>query len=312
MLRFATTALFTLFTFQLSQADTEFEDSIPTDTVRALFSSTFGEIALYSDIMDGFPEFQVPPEFSVVASVDNVMSLRAVFETQLPENEATELAISILTNDGWQILPSPVRQRNQTGFVSRAESTSSFSRLCHDQHGNMTIYFFKSSNKNYVKLDLSGRSFGRQRTCEMQISEMNRSFTMMQASAGQGVQQYMPRLEVPEQKRRAGFVPFFVGGGSSSSSNSAETETTIETELSLEELFDHFAVQMVDQGWELDTQNIGNVSVTGNWIRSPEPDIDLVSTLTILDSGDSFHDLKLTVMSPGGGRGGLGVFLNPR
>ena len=311
MLRLILVAFSALFSLQHSVADTEFENAIPVDTVKALFSSTFGEIGLYSDIIDGFPEFQVPPEFSVVASVDNITSLRAVFETQLPESEATELLTSILTAEGWQLFPQRVSQFNQTGFVSPDGLMPSFYSMCHDQHGNMTINFSESSDENYVKLDSRARSFNRQRTCEMQISEMNLSLNRMQSSAGLGVRQYMPRLEVPEQQSRAGWVPF-IGGGTSGSNYSAETDTTLEIEMSIEELFEYFAVQMTEQGWELDTQNIGSVSATGNWMRSPEPNVDLVSTLTILDSGDSVYDLKLTVVSPGGGRGGLGIFLNPR
>lgn len=294
---------------RLALADTEFADSIPVETARALLASPFGAVTFYTDIVDEFPEFEIPDEFSVLGSVDNVMSLRAVFETRLDEQAATGLAISALLDEGWQRLPAPVSPIPRVGFVSASDIYRDVTRLCHDGHGNISVYYTGGEDANLVRLELSGRSFGRQRTCEIQISESNQSMTMMQARLGQGIRQYMPRLEIPAQQRRPGWVPF-VGGGSSSSNSSAEAETTIATDLSMDELFQHFAAQMTAQGWVLDTRNTGSVTATGNWTRSPATDLDLISTLTIIASGDSAYDLKLTVVNPGGRNSGFGIFRN--
>ena len=76
--------VFLIVASNYSFAATEFEDSIPVDVVKALFSaSATGRLEIYSDIMDEFPAFQLTVGFSVIGSVNHNSRLRGTFETQV-------------------------------------------------------------------------------------------------------------------------------------------------------------------------------------------------------------------------------------
>ena len=80
--------VFLIIVSNYSFAATEFEDSIPVDVVKALFSaSATAQIEIYSDVMDDFPAFQLPTDFSVIGSVNQNGSLRVTLETQADEIE---------------------------------------------------------------------------------------------------------------------------------------------------------------------------------------------------------------------------------
>ena len=71
----------------------------------------------------------------------------------------------------------------------------------------------------------------------------------------------------------------------------------------MEEIYRHFANQMVEQEWALDTESIGSVSGSGIWTQSPEDNMNLVGTFNVVSSGDNWFQLKLTIEGLGGGSG---------
>lgn len=67
-----------------SNADTEFEDSIPVDAAEVLFDASLNnQLQIYPDIASEFPVFAVPDDFSVIGSVIDNYNIRAVLSTTL-------------------------------------------------------------------------------------------------------------------------------------------------------------------------------------------------------------------------------------
>lgn len=293
MYRFLLAPIISVISMQHSAADTEFEDSVPVETFKAFISSSNTDVLIYSDIMDDFPEFQVPFDFAVVGSIDWVINRRVVLETQLNEDQAIGALVISLTNEGWRNLPSLIVNSNQFAVPYPGNELPRYTEICHEQHGVMRLDYSSRSNRNLVWLGIS--SYQRQETCEEQISgRTNPDTTRQQQNIGQEMMEYAPRLEEPVQQPRIGFMnPFYSVNG-----KIAERKNTIEIDWSIADVYEYFADQIAEQGWELDSQIVGNVSAIGNWTRSPELNLDLIGMLTIIDSGSASYELRLTLIFP--------------
>ena len=89
---------------------------------------------------------------------------------------------------------------------------------------------------------------------------------------------------------------------------SADSEATVEIDWNLEEVYRHFASQLSEQGWSLDSESIGTVSGQGIWTQSPEPNLDLIAHFNVVDSGDNEYELTIRIESPGGRGSGFQPF----
>ena len=290
-------------------ADTEFEGSIPVDLV-ALFLGTpgVGETTIFSDLMDAFPTFPIPQSFEVLASIDRGYAISAYLQTPLAEEPALNLLAESFASAGFVRFELPIDDNADRGFVVASVSrVSRGSRYCHDALGFLSVSFADISGGNVATL--SSSPLNNNRNCAEQMEEqqmhVNRLF-----SSRNNIRQYLPRMEMPEQKQRRGYSPFF-GGGSSRSSGGIEVSSKVVSELTIDELFQHFETQIEAQDWEIDSQNIGSASASGSWIRSPEPGVNLIGTLSIILSSEDTYDLRFQLVSPGSNTGSsLGVFVN--
>lgn len=281
-----------LFSF----ADTEFEGPIPVDVVEALFNS-YGEnqFAVYSDVPDEFPDLQIPAEFSVVGSVYQLTSLRVVFATQLNEEAAVQAMADAFMAENWMQLPIMENRPPQTGFITPNRiNAGKFQALCHDDFGRIAIRFSERAPSNYLSAALSA---GRNRPgyCQQQL-------TMRQAAAGQmsrptGFGQYLPRMEIPADQTWPPLSNTIMGG--SFSGNSIDSEASMTSEQTLDEVYRYFADQIVEQGWELDSEAVGSLSANGTWARSPEANLNLLGRLSVTKSGESDYDLQFTLTAEG-------------
>lgn len=310
-------SLFLVVSFSVSsldaEADTPFVDSIPLDVAEALFG--FGidnNFAVYSDIMDDFPAFDMPSEFEVVGSVLQNRQKRVVLATQLDEAGATEAITSSYLDDGWITMPQFNPPREETGFVYAANPNPQprYQMICHDEHGQLNLSYRERPSENYLVLSL-GIGFGFNRnwqSCEEIIAQQEMSIARM-SNRSMGVQQYMPRLELPEGTTQDGYQPFFIGGGGGGN-NSYETDATVEIEMDLEEVFQHFSEQIIEQGWSSDSESVGTATATGTWTKTVENNTNIVGRLNIVRSDENIFDLSMQVEVPGGSRRGGLIFSN--
>ncbi|GJM13281.1 MAG: hypothetical protein DHS20C12_16840 [Pseudohongiella sp.] len=291
-----------------SLADTEFEDSIPIDVAEVLFDSTLtGQIEIFSDLIDDFPPFTMPDDFSVIGSVVQSGSSRVVLSTNLPHDQALQQLQDSFEQEGWLEFPNfrpPVRD---SGFVAPVPVIMHIpNSFCHDDFGRVSI---SSSERGAISHFALARhnSFGNpQGSCVSQISMQE--MQMAQMGLRRGIHQYMPRMEVPETEniRPSGA---FIGGGSSSSGNSVETEINLSSDLDIEELYEHFADQIVEQDWQVDSEVVGGRSATGIWTKSPSAEMELVGMLSVLEVAEGEYELQFRLRVEGdvGGQGSVGI-----
>lgn len=288
-----------------SFAAEEFEDAVPVPVVEALFDTYGGNnFAVYSDIVDGFPSFEIPDGFEVIGSVDQTMSQRVAFTTELAEENAIDTMTAVLVAEGWQIMPIMNSFDRQRGFVGVIRPFRLPSRmLCHDDFGQLNLSFRSRNPLNLLALNTSGGLSQNLQSCAERISQTEQSIAMME-QRDMGVSQYMPILEVPSEARQ-GNRPAVMVGGMSSSNNSAETNATIQLDWALEEVFSHFGEQMLDQSWQSDSESSGAISATGIWTQTVNQDVTIIARLSVISSDEDRFDLQLSVEVPGGTSSGF-------
>lgn len=288
-------------------ADTEFEGSVPLELVKALLGSTpFGEPTIYSDLSSAFPEIDIPDSMEIMGSIERGYGIAAVYSTALTATQAESILSRAFLEAEYIEFDLPGMRRTETGFIrTSANVPQSYNRFCHDSLGFISHSY--SQKEQGGTITLSANPANDNRSCEEQLAEQQLAMGRMGGSQS-GLQQYLPRMEMPEAEPRR-YSPFFAGGGYSGSSSGIETETSLDIDWEIEEVFNHFAEQISDQEWTVDSQNIGTASASGSWTRSPEPGTDLIGSLTILRTGDEAFELKFNLISTGASNNsGFGVF----
>lgn len=278
-------------------ADTEFEDSVPLELVKALMGNTpYGEPRIFSDLSSNFPSIDIPDDLELMGSIDRGSGVAAVFRTELSANQTESLLRDAFIQAEYLEFDLPNMAGLQNGFVSAfVNAPLRYNRFCHDSFGFLTTSL--SPNDQRAVVTLSSSPSNDNRSCADQLAEQQQQMGRRVGSQA-GFQQHLPRMELPvSEARRSG--PFVGMGGMSGSSNSIEVKANVNIDLSIETMFTHFEAQLEEQGWAVDTQNIGTSSAIGNWTRSPEPGTDLIGTLTVLKIGDESFELKFQLTSTG-------------
>lgn len=308
MLRALIVPFFAIFGLSNTLADTEFEESVPLELVKAFLGSTpYGEVRIYSDLASAFPEFEIPDGFVILGSIDRGYGLSVVLTTEL-SNDQTDIALKdSLSQAGYTEFEVPGSRDPGTGFVSPSQpSFQSSSRLCHDTYGFISFNYKEQSDSNLITI--SSNLPNNNQSCAEQLAVQTQGMSRMVASGG-GLRQHMPRMELPESQQRR-TSPFFGMGSSSGSGNGVEARANVNVDWEIEETFQHFKNQIEDQDWVLDSENVGAASATGSWMRSPEPGLDLIGTLIVLKSSQRSFELKFQLNSIGNSsNSSRGVFL---
>lgn len=287
----------------------EFQEVIPIEVAEALFSfGASGNLRVYADIVDEFPNFSLPAQFEVLgSSVRAGAMMTLALRTPLDEDSARTALIESFANEDWIEMPEFGPPRAEYGFVSANQpAPPSYKQLCHDDFGQMTMAYSEGEAANVLTLNTGNAFGGDYRSCAERIQQIETSMARS-SQRGMGISQYMPLLIVPEDARQ-GRMPFINVSGSSSSGNSAETDTSFMLEWELDALYEHLADQIVEQGWTLDAESLGSVTASGNWTRQLEEGANLVLRLDVVSQQEDRFDLTLRVEGPGGRRGwGLGI-----
>lgn len=297
--------LFLAAALSYSHADTEFQGGVPIELVKVfLGNSPTGDIRVFSDILDDFPSFQIPAGFTTFGSIDRGYSLSVVLTTDLPEADALNAISEAFLSTGYTEFEVPGARDLGTGFV-RPNQTQyrPGSRICHDDLGFLSYSYAAKSDLNLVVI--SSNLPNDRRSCAQQFEEqaiaMSRNNDRLT-----GVRQYIPIMELPEDTSRR-MTPFF-GMGSSGSGNDIESRASLNSDWDIEEVFIYFKDQIEAQEWSLDSENLGTSTATGSWIRTPEPGVDLIGTLSVIKAGAETFELKFRIVSTGQTNSG-GVFL---
>lgn len=279
-------------------ADTEFGDSVPREVVNQLLGDQFrgGTAYVYSDILDAFPDFEVPDGFAVLASTNQAYFQRVILKTSVDADAAKSVIAAAFIAEGWQELPVYGSGAPQTGFVT-AEPSPQPTQLCNDAIGRMSINVTTGAAPRYVSLNYNTNGptvNSRQQTCAEQIEMTAQGPMAMRGRMGPELSQYMPRLLMPESNTPGIPSPraFFGGGGSS---NDWETEGSLISDLSIDEVFEHFTAQVNEQGWTPDSEVTGATVATASWTKTVD-DMDLVGLLAIIATAENNWEMKFRIL----------------
>ena len=290
-------ALFLSFLTWPIFAATEFEGTIPIELAKALLGSSIGgETKIYIDILDEFPQFQIPAGFEIMGSIDQGYSQRVVLRTELAEDEAIIQIYAAFEDVDFVQFNLFVTGSGENGFVNSAPPRVP-RQMCHDEFGNLSVSFTEVNNIKLVRLSASTYRNNNQGTCAQQIEQYQMNMQRM-GNINSGIREYMPRMEAPDDATSPPFAAF-LGSGFSSSNNEVETETNLEIGWSIDEVYAHFENQINAQNWEIDSQNVGSTSAIGTWTLNPEPDLSLVGVLTVLKIADSNYKLSFKILAIG-------------
>lgn len=292
-------------------SETEFENSIPIELAKLFLGNpAIGEVFIYSDILDDFPVFTIPDNFEVVGSLDQGYSQRVVLITNLDEEAARAELLDSFDAAGWQLRQNiSLNQLPQTGFVSsRPFPAGTTIGLCHDDDGNITIGVGFGDNGRLVNLTRRTPQPGSfTPTCREQNNQQQAGFFR---GARSTLNEYMPRLELPDSPDLRG--PVYPGGFSSRGNYEIESRTSISIDWSIAEVYEHFENQIIEQGWELDSNATGSFSANANWQKSPEDNIDLIGILSVLEIADTNFEVKFRLLrrNTQGNNSARGFFTN--
>ena len=279
---------------------TEYEDSVPLELVRVLLGNPMvnDEVRVYSDVHDQFPTLSYSDQFEILGSIDQVYSQRVVLKTDLDSQTATDSLQEDLERQGFIPFTQPFNAELNRGFVV-PQQTRRPTQMCRDDVGNMSISVLQMDNNSVFILAISQPNNLQSQSCEQKLEEQNQNYAMMQNMRNRGqsnLRQYLPRMEVPTADFRPRRV--FGGGGSSSTSgNTLETEFELNTDWTISEVYQHLADQISEQGWDLDSESVGDITANSDWTSSPEPNIELVGNLNILRAGQGSYQLKFRLVS---------------
>ncbi len=295
-------------------ADTEFGDSVPREVVMQFVGGnplSGAQGRLYSDILADFPAFEVPDDFSVLASADQGYVRRVILKTGLNDAATQQAIADALTDAGWTYIPDPgVPGRQQTGFIG-ANSPAMYQQFCNDELGNITVSVTQGAAVRYANLTHNVTAIGNQPTCAQRLDPAFQQFGP-RGFGGPQLAQYIPRLVMPtagaadaNQPRIVDAVSFATGGGGGS--NDYESRGNLRTDLSIDAIAQHFIEQIEEQGWAPDSEVTGAVVASGSWTKTVD-DMDLIGTLLIVQQDGNIWDLRFRVLRKNAPGAGGGVF----
>lgn len=284
-------------------ADAEFGDLVPREVLEQFVGNPLGgEGKIYSDILDAFPQFALPVGFEVLASADQGLFHRVILKTRLDEVAATAALVNAFIAEGWTEVPVLRGGASQTGFISAAPMARP-AQLCNDAHGTLSITVGTGAAPRYANLNRSLRTAamggGRQPGCAEQAALMAQGMGM-RAMMGPGLREYVPQLVMPVSATAPNpAMGNIMAGGGGGSSDEWETRGALVIDWNIQQVFTHFADQVVGQGWTADSAVTGVQAASGSWTRTVDG-LDLIGLLTIVATAPDSWDLKFRLVNKGG------------
>jgi len=264
-------------------AATEFPGGVvPMDIVREFSGAT-----LYQGLPDDFPPISLPPglDLRLVASTSENYSQKVVLRTSLSRDALYEQLRSALPAQGWLDI-----------------SLSYLLRFCHDQYGTLSVSVNTSSSGGN-RVEVTRSSYPVPLTCSEQQAqaEANAAWSSFYTAR-------FPVLEAPPEALTTNPSPYILRSGSSSSSGrriDMNNGGSIEVpDTSVADLHEYFALQMQDQGWQMDSSANGERGATSVWIMSADaPElsseaVDMLVTLSVVHGTGDAYGISIKLQSP--------------
>ena len=225
---------------------------------QRLYSDEGGIILRMGEFPEDMPEqFILPDDAKIVASIQRPHEIQVFLD--IPE-DTLDFYIQKLDKADWM----PVEDEAQgSGFVSY---TSNWLLLCHEElETALSIQEFPRVNQ-VTEIQLSFYTGDTKSMCEPQGGyEIDQAYQML------------PTLKTP-----IGSLVF--SGGASSGDGTAESSSEINTDLSPQELSDHFSGQLQDSGWSYQDGGDTESFSWSSWTTQSDQSEQWYGTLIVLES----------------------------
>ena len=276
-------------------AEAEARETIPRDIVERLFGARPGaDISVDPDVVAALPPFTLPAGFEVLASAGQGYLQRVLLRTELDVEGASAALVTAFTAEGWIEMPNAGAPRR--GFVSAEEPLRQV-LLCNDQVGRLGVSIAERADSRYVNLGFRNYALlgGSGRRCTREAGLL-RDRGRSAGGLANTLEQYVPQLVLPETKQQ----PQPTGILTNTRISAADSDYTVMTQLAIDwneqQLFEHFAEQLIAQGWLTDTATRGTAD--SSWTKNAD-DKELTGTLTLVPLTDSSWDLKFRIVPAG-------------
>jgi hypothetical protein len=281
-------------------AATEFTDGlVPMDIVREFSGGT-----VYPSLPDDFPPMNWPADtdLHVIATTVQPYSQRILLRTSHSSHEIQQRLLAVLTVHGWTQISS---------------LSSYYLLMCHDRYGQMTIT--TSNTGTYTRVSVSRSVIPQGLTGLPTCAEQQRT-TRENDIAQNFFSTQLPVLEVPAGTVQSVPRAYLIGGSSSFYSNDGveiSRDGVIQVpDTTVADLYEHFAAQMQEQGWQVDSSDAGQRGASSVWLKSmtvpgATTSTEVMTTLTLLLGVDAHYSVQLRLQSlpkAGGGLGIIGIF----
>ena len=291
------------FTF----AATEFVDSIPIEMARSLFRGPTGLAPqFFQDVPDDFPLTAFPRGLEVLGSSDQGYSQSVVLVGEEGNRNGQRQLLQQLEEGGWKTIPIMRINEAGVGFVTSEspEQRSTPMQFCHDEiDGNMSLneVAIDGAKSALVVSRLRQEQFFNQsvRSCDEQIAQSALMTGVGIRGLGgrpNGVEAYMPRLEVPTTDTDTRTMAPFVAAGRGGSSTDWETHFSLTLDWALSNLLDHFTPQLEAQEWTQAGSAVAGLMGTSTWTRTVDNDVQMIGVLSILEIGTDRFELKFRLL----------------
>ena len=229
-----------------------------------------------------------PEDFELIGSSESPFYTVAAYKSGSTPGDALEAASVMLGEAGWREYRHAVPTRG--GFVSGDRPLNQ--SLCRDL-ATVSISSRLADNATYVSMNFS--EVPRQISCDDMLSDSYSPFGP--GSSRLAIHDHMPALTLPEGAQTTDPRLAALGsmGGLSGSDRFLHTRVDIETDLSAQELVEHFAQQLRDQGWSDDGGWAGEISSGSVWLATPEADLNLMGLLDVIALGESGYQATFRI-----------------
>ena len=247
---------------------------LDSDVKEGLLFQGFGQQAAVTDSLpEKLRDIPVPTQFEFIGSSTTSFQTAGAYKATMTPENALHLTQEAFEDAGWETLSRA--GMGAGGFVSGAQPQ--YNMVCR-KNEMITIMARPGEGTTFINLSASNRGRGEDFSCDAMRAAQGSSIAVGMLDASK----YLPRLSLPDGARNAATFGFGSFGSRSGGDRSASTSIAIDTELTTQDLIQHFAAQLEEQGWTYDSGWAGRQTAGSSWTAKPEQDVDLIGLLDVV------------------------------